>query len=256
MSNRIDACIYCCPSSSSSHSPLFLPSSISLCMVLISSPALRACSSVLGTLPTLGFDVACSMNHYQVSHYTDLDLTSVLYTRLSDDTHVCTLTSGKAPCNVSHCHCIPVYLPSLCRWIICWEWGWLKMVHWLGLCTGSECISMAISPWILDLHATLWVITSTMHSKYIPSHITHHTHAPSSGSLAPERVPAIRGCACKLWRGGQSSCSRQKQLCMVWTEQSPVIKLASWLITVNGTVHCCSSNSNKLLLSTINYMDI
>lgn len=42
--------------------------------VLISSPTLRSQSSVLGSVPTLGFKIAPFINHYQVTHFVDLDL--------------------------------------------------------------------------------------------------------------------------------------------------------------------------------------
>ena len=55
-------------------SSLIIPDHMTIHAALISSPALRANSLVLGTVPTLGFDVARFINKYQVSHYTDLDL--------------------------------------------------------------------------------------------------------------------------------------------------------------------------------------
>ena len=91
-----------CPCSSLSPSALFIPSHISVYLVLLSSPYLRAWSAVLGTLPTLGFDVACHMNKYQVTHYTDLDLTSVSHEAISDHTHICTLNPREAPTTVSY----------------------------------------------------------------------------------------------------------------------------------------------------------
>ena len=55
---------------------------------LISSPSLRANSLVLGTVPTLGFDVAQFINKYQVRHYTDLDLSSWPHQMLSEGCEV------------------------------------------------------------------------------------------------------------------------------------------------------------------------
>ena len=55
---------------------------------LISSPALRANSLVLGTVPTLGFDVAQFINKYQVSHYTDLDLSSCPHQALTESREI------------------------------------------------------------------------------------------------------------------------------------------------------------------------
>ena len=42
---------------------------IELHVVGVASPALRAHSCVLGTVPTLGFDIASYINKYQVSEY-------------------------------------------------------------------------------------------------------------------------------------------------------------------------------------------
>ena len=45
---------------------LVLPQNIDIHVVGVASPALRAHSCVLGTIPTLGFDVARFINKYQV----------------------------------------------------------------------------------------------------------------------------------------------------------------------------------------------
>ena len=45
---------------------LILPQNIDIHVVGVASPALRAHSCVLGTIPTLGFDVAQFINKYQV----------------------------------------------------------------------------------------------------------------------------------------------------------------------------------------------
>ena len=55
-------------------SSITIPSSLTVHAAVISSPTLRAQSSVLGSIPTLGFDIAHFINHYQVTHYTDVDL--------------------------------------------------------------------------------------------------------------------------------------------------------------------------------------
>ena len=91
-----------CSCRSLSPSALCIPSRVSVYLVLLSSPCLRAWSAVLGTLPTLGFDVACHINKYQVTHYTDLDLTSVPHQTISDHTHICTLNPGEASTTVSY----------------------------------------------------------------------------------------------------------------------------------------------------------
>ena len=91
-----------CSCRSLSPSALCIPSRVSVYLVLLLSPCLRAWSAVLGTLPTLGFDVACHINKYQVTHYTDLDLTSVPHQTISDHTHICTLNPGEASTTVSY----------------------------------------------------------------------------------------------------------------------------------------------------------
>ena len=71
---------------------------------LISSPALRANSLVLGSVPTLGFDVARFINKYQVSHYTDLDLSSCPHQTLTESCEVMKVdlnTMTKKPLKVS-----------------------------------------------------------------------------------------------------------------------------------------------------------
>ena len=64
---------------------------------LISSPALRANSVVLGTVPTLGFDIAQFINKYQVTHYTDLDLSTWPHQMLTDSHEVMTLDLNSLP---------------------------------------------------------------------------------------------------------------------------------------------------------------
>ena len=64
---------------------------------LISSPALRANSLVLGTVPTLGFDVARFINKYQVSHYTDLDLSSWPHQMLTESCEVLSVDLNSLP---------------------------------------------------------------------------------------------------------------------------------------------------------------
>lgn len=64
---------------------------------LISSPALRANSLVLGTVPTLGFDVARFINKYQVSHYTDLDLSSWPHQVLTESCEVMNVDLNSLP---------------------------------------------------------------------------------------------------------------------------------------------------------------
>ena len=55
---------------------VIIPGKVRLKAVLISSPALRAQSCVLGTIPTLGFEVAPVINRYQVTHFVDVDLSA------------------------------------------------------------------------------------------------------------------------------------------------------------------------------------
>ena len=64
---------------------------------LVSSPALRANSLVLGTVPTLGFDVAQFINKYQVSHYTDLDLSSWPHQMLTEGCEVMSVDLNSLP---------------------------------------------------------------------------------------------------------------------------------------------------------------
>ena len=64
---------------------------------LISSPALRANSLVLGTVPTLGFDVARFINKYQVSHYTDLELSSWPHQMLTESCDVMNVDLNSLP---------------------------------------------------------------------------------------------------------------------------------------------------------------
>ena len=53
-----------------------IPSKLCLEAVLVSSPCLRAESCVLGTVPTLGLEIAPFLNHYQVTHSVDQDLST------------------------------------------------------------------------------------------------------------------------------------------------------------------------------------
>ncbi len=71
---------------------LILPCSVTVHAVCISSPALRAKAAVLGTVPTLGFDIARFINQYQVlslqtaliTFYLQISLPSPLSRSLSD----------------------------------------------------------------------------------------------------------------------------------------------------------------------------
>lgn len=67
---------YCCRATQLCESSIIVPGKVALKAVLISSPALRAQSCVLGTIPTLGFEVAPVINHYQVTHFVDVDLSA------------------------------------------------------------------------------------------------------------------------------------------------------------------------------------
>ena len=68
-----------------------MPGLVTVCAAIISSPALRANSLVLGTVPTLGFDIARFINSYQVTHFTDLDLSSWPHQMLSETHEVMTV---------------------------------------------------------------------------------------------------------------------------------------------------------------------
>lgn len=68
-----------CPSS------VVIPGRVCLKAALISSPALRAQSSVLGTIPTLGLEVAPVINHYQVTHFVDADFSAYQLQLLSSE---------------------------------------------------------------------------------------------------------------------------------------------------------------------------
>jgi type II protein arginine methyltransferase len=50
----------------------------------INSPALRARSCVLGTIPTLGLEIAPFINKYQVTHYADIDLSTFPYKAITE----------------------------------------------------------------------------------------------------------------------------------------------------------------------------
>lgn len=78
-------------------SSLIIPGHMTVHAALISSPALRANSLVLGTVPTLGFDVARFINKYQVSHYTDLDLSSWPHQMLTESCEVLSMDLNSLP---------------------------------------------------------------------------------------------------------------------------------------------------------------
>jgi type II protein arginine methyltransferase len=70
-------------------SPLFdqsvvVPSSVTVCAACISCPALRANSQVLGSVPTLGLDIAQFINKYQVKTQVDLDLRRLPHTIITE----------------------------------------------------------------------------------------------------------------------------------------------------------------------------
>ena len=46
-----------------------IPFRVDVVAVLISSPALQAHSCVLGSVPTLGFDIARTVNKHQVNYH-------------------------------------------------------------------------------------------------------------------------------------------------------------------------------------------
>ncbi|KAL5493356.1 hypothetical protein EMCRGX_G014525 [Ephydatia muelleri] len=71
-----------------------LPSKVTLYAVCISSPALKAQSCVLGTIPTLGFDIASFINRYQVSHFVDVDLSTLPHEKLSNTFELLTINFG------------------------------------------------------------------------------------------------------------------------------------------------------------------
>ena len=45
-----------------------IPCSIEIILMGVASPGMRAVSSVLGTVPTIGLDIARHINEYQVSN--------------------------------------------------------------------------------------------------------------------------------------------------------------------------------------------
>ncbi|XP_065830120.1 protein arginine N-methyltransferase 9-like isoform X2 [Oscarella lobularis] len=57
--------------------PRVLPQKLTIFGTCLASPALRANSQVLGSIPTLGFDIARFVNEYQVTLQIDLDLTTL-----------------------------------------------------------------------------------------------------------------------------------------------------------------------------------
>ncbi|XP_019850254.1 PREDICTED: putative protein arginine N-methyltransferase 9 [Amphimedon queenslandica] len=61
---------------------------VQLHVVGVASPALRAHSCVLGTVPTLGFDIASYINKYQVSHYTDINLETFPHETVTKNSNV------------------------------------------------------------------------------------------------------------------------------------------------------------------------
>lgn len=74
-----------CPTS------IMIPSRLNIEAALVLSPTLRAQSSVLGTVPTLGFEIAPFINQYQVSHFVDLDLSTYPLQFLSNYTQLLTV---------------------------------------------------------------------------------------------------------------------------------------------------------------------
>ncbi len=53
---------------------MVIPGELVVMVMLVSSPSMRAHCSVLGTVPTLGLDIAPVINTYQISHYVDIDV--------------------------------------------------------------------------------------------------------------------------------------------------------------------------------------
>ena len=71
-----------------------LPSKMTVHAVCISSPTLKAQSCVLGTIPTLGFDIASFINRYQVSHFVDVDLSTLPHEKMSNTFELLTINLG------------------------------------------------------------------------------------------------------------------------------------------------------------------
>jgi len=56
------------------HSSMVLPSKLVVMAMLVYSPSMRAHCSVLGSVPTLGTEIAPVINAYQISHFVDVDV--------------------------------------------------------------------------------------------------------------------------------------------------------------------------------------
>ena len=63
-----------CRSSQPNSEAVVIPYRVTVCVVGVASPALRAHSCVLGSVPTLGMDIARFINPYQVSYTTYSEL--------------------------------------------------------------------------------------------------------------------------------------------------------------------------------------
>ena len=51
-----------------------IPGELVVEAVLVSSPSMRAHCSVLGSVPTLGLNIAPVINAYQIAHFVDIDV--------------------------------------------------------------------------------------------------------------------------------------------------------------------------------------
>ena len=51
-----------------------VPGELVVMAMLVSSPSMRAQCSVMGTVPTLGLNIAPVINNYQISHFVDIDV--------------------------------------------------------------------------------------------------------------------------------------------------------------------------------------
>ena len=72
---QLQWCVCICFRETQFHpSSLVLPSKLVVMAMLVSSPSMRAHCSVLGSVPTLGAEVAPVINMYQISHFVDVDV--------------------------------------------------------------------------------------------------------------------------------------------------------------------------------------
>lgn len=97
-----------------------LPSKLVVYAACISSPSLKAQSCVLGTIPTLGFDIASFINRYQVSHFIDVDLSTLPHERLTSMFDLLTVNLASLDMQAEAMVCVTVETPGSITGIAYW----------------------------------------------------------------------------------------------------------------------------------------